>query len=88
MNIYDIAGNVWEWTMEHATNSSGYPCAIRGGSYTDDGSSYVASYRHPYTLTSSGAVTRFSSYYLLKYVLNTMCQDKKQLTSKMQNNRI
>ena len=35
-NIYDIAGNVWEWTLEFCTTSR--PCVDRGGSYTDTGS--------------------------------------------------
>ena len=43
-NIYDIAGNVWEWTLEY-TSSTSRPCARRGGSYGSDGSSYPASYR-------------------------------------------
>ena len=30
--IYDLAGNVWEWTLEK-TPSSQYPCAYRGGGY-------------------------------------------------------
>ena len=28
---YDFAGNVWEWTLEHATSDSHYPCSERGG---------------------------------------------------------
>ena len=28
---YDFAGNVWEWTLEHATSDSRYPCSERGG---------------------------------------------------------
>ena len=35
--IYDIAGNVWERTLEHATSLSGNPCATRGGSYNNNG---------------------------------------------------
>ena len=33
--IYDIAGNVWEWTLEYTSNSS-IPCASRGGSFYND----------------------------------------------------
>lgn len=44
MNIYDIAGNVWEWTLEWTSNDSS-PCASRGGSYNSYGSGYPASYR-------------------------------------------
>ena len=44
--IYDLAGNVWEWTLEYTARSS-YPCAVRGGSYNynDGGSVYPAAYR-------------------------------------------
>ena len=37
MNIYDIAGNVWEWTLEKTSYVS-YPCAERGGFFNNDGS--------------------------------------------------
>ena len=33
-NIYDMGGNVWEWTTESFSNTS-YPYAIRGGSYNN-----------------------------------------------------
>ena len=42
--IYDIAGNVEEWTLEKTTNSSD-PCSYRGGLYGNSGSDYPASYR-------------------------------------------
>ena len=43
-NIYDIAGNVEEWTLEK-TSDDGMPCAVRGGSYRSGGSYYPAAYR-------------------------------------------
>ena len=36
-NIYDIAGNIWEWTLEKASNTS-RPCAGRGGHFVNTGS--------------------------------------------------
>ena len=43
-NIYDIAGNVWEWTLEKTSDTSGY-CARRGGSYNNTGSAVPATFR-------------------------------------------
>ena len=43
-NIYDIAGNVYEWTLEKASNDD-IPCALRGGNYTNPGSDYPAASR-------------------------------------------
>ena len=35
-NIYDIAGNAWEWTLEYS-GSNEWPCACRGGCYNYNG---------------------------------------------------
>ena len=45
--IYDIAGNVGEWTLEHATtiSNSRLPCASRGGDYLCYGYDTPAGYR-------------------------------------------
>ena len=48
--IYDLAGNVWEWTLEYTAHSS-YPCAVRGGNYRHNGSTYPAAYRYCYNTT-------------------------------------
>ena len=46
MNIYDIAGNVWEWTLELTSYpGTNRPCARRGGGFYDTGSSLPAAYR-------------------------------------------
>ena len=51
-NIYDIAGNVREWTLEKTTNSDS-PCSGRGGNYNNDGSNNPASCRNYGTTSGS-----------------------------------
>ena len=45
MNIYDLAGNVWEWTLEKSA-STDFPCDFRGGCYGNNGSNSPASDRN------------------------------------------
>ena len=42
-NVYDIAGNMWEWTTETSTSPSGY-AVHRGGSFTHNGNDGPAVY--------------------------------------------
>lgn len=44
-NIYDLAGNVSEWTLEYTFNST-YSCADRGGDYTQGGAESKVSKRN------------------------------------------
>ena len=41
-NIYDIAGNVWEWTLEFGIDS--FPCTSMGGGYFYSASKFTAIY--------------------------------------------
>ena len=57
MNVYDFAGNEWEWTLEHATTYTDRPCSTRGGgsgSYGSYGYDFPASYRYGDSTTFSG----------------------------------
>ena len=58
MNIYDFAGNEWEWTLEKASSSS-IPCAGRGGGFDYTGSDNPASYRDNYDTTYSNDYVGF-----------------------------
>ena len=55
-NIFDMAGNCWEWTTETCSSSSD-PCVNRGGFYS--GSSVYTSYRYNYRLSSAYSYLSF-----------------------------
>ena len=57
-NIYDIAGNVTEWTLEKTSDTS-FPCARRGGDYHSVGSCYPAAYRRDNSTDSYSSYTGF-----------------------------
>ena len=58
MNIYDIAGNVWEWTLEKTSNTNN-PCADRGGFFIGTGSDYPAAGRYDDSADVSSKVIGF-----------------------------
>ena len=55
-NLYDVAGNLMEWTLEHAISYTSSPCSNRGGSFNNSGLS--ASYRSWNTTTGSDYASR------------------------------
>ena len=58
MNIYDLAGNVWELTLEKNT-STNYPCVFRGGYYFGSGSGNPVSYRGSNSSSNSDSSVGF-----------------------------
>ena len=68
-NIYDLAGNCWEWTQEAIYTSYR---TIRGGYYNYDGSSYPASYRGNFNADGSSSNKRFSSHFNNKVALKSI----------------
>ena len=64
LNIYDFAGNEWEWTLEHATSDTDYPCVHRGGRCKNNGSDHPASSRsYIYTTNSNDGIGFRSALY-------------------------
>ena len=47
-NVYDLAGNVWDWTLESGGSGTGYGRYSRGGVYGGNGYEYPAAYRYSY----------------------------------------
>ena len=47
INIYDVAGNLGEWTLEKKSDDSS-PCVVSGGSYCNNGSNSSANHRFTY----------------------------------------
>ena len=58
MNIYDIAGNVYEWTLE-LTSYTSDPCALRGGDLNYTGSDIPAASRYDNSTDSSKNIIGF-----------------------------
>ena len=54
-NIYDLAGNVWEWTYE----AHSWYRIRRGGSYSSSGDNYPVSCRNYNVPSNSGGITGF-----------------------------
>ena len=58
MNIYDIAGNVIEWTLEKPSNTY-VPCAVRGGGFSLTGSVGPAAGRNYGSTDDSNVIVGF-----------------------------
>ena len=53
-NVFDLVGNVWEWTLESDGSGTGYGRCSRGGSYVYEGNYIPANYRSYYRIDGSG----------------------------------
>ncbi len=58
INVYDLAGNVWEWTLEKGIYSSNQ-CVHRGGCYNSEESNNLASYRIANSTSLNNSTTGF-----------------------------
>lgn len=52
LNIYDLAGNVYEWTLEYSSISEYGPSVIRGGNYNSSGNATTSAFRLDYYLST------------------------------------
>ena len=59
-NLYDVAGNLWEWAQEYVNYSSTTNLfSLRGGSFGNAYASGPACYRHSNTASSTGTIRGF-----------------------------
>ena len=60
-NIFDFAGNVYEYTLEHPNpySSSSFLCVIRGGNHNTEGTVHPASNRNANKTIEANSYTRF-----------------------------
>ncbi|MBQ7882252.1 MAG: hypothetical protein IJ312_06030 [Treponema sp.] len=61
MNIYDLAGNVSEWTLEYADTTEGQPCVRRGGNFFNASTEFQCAHRLGKEVTDCETYTCFRS---------------------------
>ena len=66
MNIYDLAGNEWEWTLEKTLDSK-YPCSNRRGSYNLEGVGYPVANRSNIGIADSSQNLSFRATFYADY---------------------
>lgn len=57
--IYDLAGNVWEWTLESIESFNKYPNTCRGGVFVNKGTTYPVGYHAYFGTTDLGLFIGF-----------------------------
>lgn len=58
LNIYDLAGNLSEWTLEKS-NINNSPCSDRGGTMGDDGSKGTLANGNEYSISANNSYVTF-----------------------------
>ena len=59
LNIYDLAGNVREWTLEKSSNLGPNPCTQRGGNFNTTGFNRPVCNRNPAKIDAKDGVVGF-----------------------------
>lgn len=62
LNIYDLAGNVWEWSLLNSNNTNS-PCTVLGGCFDNSSSTYNVKYAFGCSTTHANGYVGFRVFY-------------------------